>query len=342
MRSSVKRVAGFELNTRNEACIDNIHMITCPYLSTLVNEGELPLRDEYTRDELQDIMIASGMRLEDVRRASAANFDNNPTNKQDIFNMEGAQNEHATSTGISDCATAFRHCKMVYGFPVCKTETPNPNCGLPNTDAFNNFVSSIDVNQDDFITPQEMQDAEDNGAYPVIDTNPFGKGTIFGATSALLSLFGQHDESGIWVSDLRRVMIDRRFPRNGYWFGRKPGTPDFFGRFYPFLGRCVPGTSIPSRDRCNLCKCPKSGKVRHAKACTRKACPWPRPDRCPPFTKLFAADGCNTCRCPLSGRLSKLILCTRRKCGKQQEEDDDDYDYHYYYYYFARRLEMIV
>eukprot|EP00929_Paragymnodinium_shiwhaense_P116092 TRINITY_DN8535_c0_g1_i3.p1 TRINITY_DN8535_c0_g1~~TRINITY_DN8535_c0_g1_i3.p1 ORF type:complete len:520 (+),score=69.73 TRINITY_DN8535_c0_g1_i3:66-1625(+) len=219
--SRLPGVTGNNLNTMNAQTKENMHKIICPFLSTLINEGVWPVKPEYTRKEIEAITEAAGISIKEVLDHSASNFDNSPTDMQDIWNMEGAHNEHVTSTGIHDCVTIFSDCKTLEDDrEVCTTETPNPHCTLPNKAVFDEFVAKVDTNQDGYITHTELWDAEEKGTFPVVDANPWGKGSIVGSYDAIVRLFGETTES-IKVVDLHRIFILRKFPQNGYFFGRK-------------------------------------------------------------------------------------------------------------------------
>merc|ERR1719410_160959 len=201
--------------------------IICPFLATLVNEGALPVRDSYTKFELEGTTVQAGipeMIVED--HVHGGNFFHNPSGVQNIFNMEGAVNEHITSTGIHDCATDYSNCpESTKHDPVGKEMCPGAKtgtCNLPRPDIFEKFWDHTDANDDKFIDLDEMlNDAND---FPVIDVNDVtGRGTITGGFQSLIRLMGVDDEgvhqeaNGNTKMDkptMQRINIDRRFPEH--------------------------------------------------------------------------------------------------------------------------------
>eukprot|EP00971_Amphidinium_carterae_P330584 6463697-Amphidinium_carterae.1 len=70
--------------------------IICPFLSTLINEGVLPRKDLYTRDELQEITIQAGL-SEDVTIGHVdSNFAHNPSG----FSVVAPQSDSAPESSI--------------------------------------------------------------------------------------------------------------------------------------------------------------------------------------------------------------------------------------------------
>eukprot|EP00929_Paragymnodinium_shiwhaense_P010986 TRINITY_DN11613_c0_g2_i1.p1 TRINITY_DN11613_c0_g2~~TRINITY_DN11613_c0_g2_i1.p1 ORF type:complete len:517 (+),score=52.16 TRINITY_DN11613_c0_g2_i1:211-1551(+) len=243
-----------------------------------MEEGFLPAKNDYTRAELRLNVIRGGVSEEDADRIIAANFDHNPSGKQDIFNMEGAQNEHATSTGITDCFSTFTRCREANGVPVCVSATPDPNCGNPSMKRFDEFVAAVDTNNDNFITPEELASAEKNGQFPIIDHNPHGLGSLYVSIFVTIKLFGEEDGSGIKVQDFKRIMVDRTFTgpalSSGYFWGRpiEPVIPAAAELLDGADATCTPGTRVLGADNCNTCECPALGVRSLARRCTRSLC----------------------------------------------------------------------
>mmetsp|Transcript_1924 Transcript_1924/g.4913 ORF Transcript_1924/g.4913 Transcript_1924/m.4913 type:complete len:294 (-) Transcript_1924:92-973(-) len=185
--------------------------IICPFLSTLINEGVLPRKDLYTRDELQEITIQAGL-SEDVTIGHVdSNFAHNPSGVQDIFNMEGAANEHITSTGVHDCATFYYDCSEdSEGVGTCHNTTLS--CELPNANRFEAFFAKADSNSDLVLTSAEL--TAFSAGYPdIIDANPLQVGgSINGSHQAILMIFGSPLGESISKENLKRLFIDRQFP----------------------------------------------------------------------------------------------------------------------------------
>mmetsp|Transcript_25938 Transcript_25938/g.47414 ORF Transcript_25938/g.47414 Transcript_25938/m.47414 type:complete len:287 (-) Transcript_25938:125-985(-) len=185
--------------------------IICPFLSTLINEGVLPRKDSYTREELQEITIQAGLSENVTIGHVEANFLHNPAGVQDIFNMEGAANEHITSTGVHDCATFYYDCsENAAGVGTCKNTTLE--CELPNANRFEAFFSAADSNGDLVLTSAELT-AFSQGYPDIIDANPLRvSGSIEGSHQAILMIFGSPLGESISKDNLRRLFIDRQFP----------------------------------------------------------------------------------------------------------------------------------
>eukprot|EP00403_Amphidinium_massartii_P015669 CAMPEP_0178418252 /NCGR_PEP_ID=MMETSP0689_2-20121128/24992_1 /TAXON_ID=160604 /ORGANISM="Amphidinium massartii, Strain CS-259" /LENGTH=389 /DNA_ID=CAMNT_0020039639 /DNA_START=48 /DNA_END=1217 /DNA_ORIENTATION=+ len=202
----------------------DIKKIICPFLSTLVNQGILPVKSSYTREELQQITIEAGLDEETTIGHVEGNFMHNPSGEQDIFNMEGAANEHITSTGVHDCATFFYDCKEdSNGVGTCTNTTLE--CQLPNEGRFESFFSKADVDPaDDYLTSKELSTFAEG--YPdIIDGNPLRVGgSINGSHQAILAIFGEPKGEGITKANLKRIFIDRQFP-DGYTFPAMPVIP---------------------------------------------------------------------------------------------------------------------
>jgi len=141
------------------ATMENINFIICPFLSMMVNEGALPLRQNYTKAELQEATRIAGLDPTTGQSHVDGNFLHDPDQIQDIWNMEGFTNEHVTSTGIHDCATSFQFCEHEHPPDAhCVTDTPR-DCRHPNRVKFEEFVTAVDTNNDDFITIAELDAA---------------------------------------------------------------------------------------------------------------------------------------------------------------------------------------
>merc|ERR1711920_1189327 len=131
--------------------------IICPFLSTLVNEGIVPVKTSYHRDELRDYTIDAGIDPVTAEAHIWSNFKDIPSGEIDIFDMEGLPNEHHTSTGINDCNT-FVHTCITHdaGHRECSTETQNKMCGVPSQVHFDSFFQIADVNPDNVLTSAEL------------------------------------------------------------------------------------------------------------------------------------------------------------------------------------------
>eukprot|EP00929_Paragymnodinium_shiwhaense_P032178 TRINITY_DN17889_c0_g1_i9.p1 TRINITY_DN17889_c0_g1~~TRINITY_DN17889_c0_g1_i9.p1 ORF type:complete len:416 (+),score=76.58 TRINITY_DN17889_c0_g1_i9:84-1331(+) len=346
--TSLVGVTGNNINTANTHAKSNLKKMICPFLSSAMEEGFLGVKSEYTKEELQLVILRGGVHAEDAAKIIMANFDHNPSGKQDIFNMEGAQNEHATSTGITDCFSTFSNCKEELGVPVCVSATANPNCDADHVAKFNEFVGAVDTNNDKFISIGELVAAEKNSQFPILDHNPHGLGSLYVSIFVTVKLYGQADGSGITVDDFRRVMIDRQFGQNsgtpalssGYFWGRpiEPVIPEAATLLDGDDATCVPGTSVLGPDNCNTCRCPALGLRSLALSCTRKLCvtvgptpgtftTTPKPDEnkfpwagsaltCKPGKKIGHPDRCNACTCPSSGMFADATACTNKKARK--------------------------
>jgi len=143
------------------ADIRNVNFIICPFLSTLVNEGALPVKQTYTRDELQAATELAGLDHEIAELHSEGNFINDPDMIQDLWNLEGVSNEHVTSTGIHDCQTSFKRCTTGREVPDqdCETQTERDCVYGGNSGLFDQFVREVDQNRNGFITLTELDEA---------------------------------------------------------------------------------------------------------------------------------------------------------------------------------------
>jgi len=208
---------------------NNRFFIICPFLGTLVNERVLPVKQKYSRNELQEVTIKSGLPRKTAEDHVRDNFRytvfTGNSQFQDIFNLEGATNEHKMSTGINDCPTSGMFnlngtCRIVGNTFHCPGNTTwNKNCGIPSASKFNNMFSVLDTNRNGYIEEFELAGDVidrhiDNGRLKFADRNFFGQGSISGAFVLILKIFGE-GPAFISRDKLRKVFIERKFPR-GY------------------------------------------------------------------------------------------------------------------------------
>eukprot|EP00971_Amphidinium_carterae_P236347 4690222-Amphidinium_carterae.1 len=138
--------------------------------------------------------------------------------------MEGAANEHVTSTGIHDCPTLYYNCVTSAGVQSCQNFTLD--CELPNKPLFEQFWKDVDTNGDNWMTRAELEAysrVHSGKEFPppafIVDVNPIARGSIFGGHDALLTIFGEGrgENSKISKEDFFRISILRKFPE-GYVF----------------------------------------------------------------------------------------------------------------------------
>lgn len=141
--------------------LKNVNFIICPFMSTLVNMGALPLKQTYKRQELSDATTLAGLDPSVTEEHVADNFENDLDGIFDLWNLEGETDEHQSSTGINDCSTSATYCQGSPGRRSCQTSTARNTCTLPNSGLFNQFVLAVDTNHDGYITVQELNDAGD-------------------------------------------------------------------------------------------------------------------------------------------------------------------------------------
>jgi len=196
------------------------HKIICPFLSTLVNEHVL-VGCTHSKKKLLEVTIAAGLSRSLAEEHVDSNFRNLPEDFQNICDMEGALNEHQTSTGINDCVTTFTDCSPAHAGKKasCRTETREKFCGSPMGNTFESFFDKLDTNSDSYLSIGELENATDKIEFN--DANPVAEGTIEGSFGLLLNIFG--DNGLIHKVNLQRLILERRFPP-GYIFGRVP-TP---------------------------------------------------------------------------------------------------------------------
>mmetsp|Transcript_41610 Transcript_41610/g.62112 ORF Transcript_41610/g.62112 Transcript_41610/m.62112 type:complete len:291 (-) Transcript_41610:320-1192(-) len=182
--------------------------VICPFLSTLLKEKVLPVKSSYTKQELRSVtMRAGGLDKAELLGHIESNFLNNPSGVLDLFNMEGAVNEHIFSTGINDCKTDYKHCTTLNGTQSCPGATTKP-CHLPNEQIFERFFRRADADRDGSLSLSEIVGME---SFPTVDRNlQFGQGSIEGSFRQLILVFGQGGH--ITKSALERVLLDRLFP----------------------------------------------------------------------------------------------------------------------------------
>jgi len=243
---------------------EDFRNIICPFLSTLVNEGALPVKDEYTVGELRNVTLFAGLPADLLDPHLAGNFQNNPSGTQDLFSMEGASNEHVTSTGVHDCPTMYFNCfktdgvsfnnimfedVQVIGDQTWSCTNRTFPCEVPSEERFDTFFSEVDVNKDGIMTRSELSDATFGGtAGPApspdvsfqtqdvsfVDKNPIALGDVRGSHMFIIDIFGEPctdghpcDERGFpdTISKERlRTVFIDRKFPEGYVFGI-PATP---------------------------------------------------------------------------------------------------------------------
>jgi hypothetical protein len=128
----------------------------------MIQDGFLPVKDSYTREELQSLTETAGLPSSVAQLHTASNFKDIPSGIIDIFNMEGLPNEHKTSTGIHDCATLYHDCKHSNGIYTCESEVDivgfkSCQAALPNSVKFEDFWSVADANSDNILTRAELE-----------------------------------------------------------------------------------------------------------------------------------------------------------------------------------------
>jgi hypothetical protein len=129
----------------------------------------------------------------------------------DALRQQHAQGEWTKSaTGVTflpTIVTAFR--------------TPDKDCGLPNIEKFDQFFEHVDENYDNYLTVSELTNRGDSFDGIDFNKNVIAEGSISGAFILLLEIFGLAGDSGekaIYRSELKRILIQSKFP-HGYTFG---------------------------------------------------------------------------------------------------------------------------
>jgi len=180
---------------------NNRFFIICPFLGTLVNQRVLPLSSSYSRNTLQEVTIKSGLPVSVAEQHVEGNFKytvfKGNTQFQDIFNMEGATNEHQSSIGINDCQTTgmTQACIRVGQTVVCAGNTiVNKNCGIPSLSKFSEIYRLLDANRDGFIEESEIDPNVINGhmrsgRMNPRDTNFFGEEPNYISFNNLVGVF---------------------------------------------------------------------------------------------------------------------------------------------------------
>lgn len=196
--------------------------IICPFLSSMIHDGFLPLKAEYTKDELEILTLDAGLDPAFTKSHIEGNFKDIPTGRIDVFNMEGLPNEHHTSTGINDCNTFFSNCAVRTGphwrgtpsnYKVCQSKTEP--CLVPSQPHFDLFALKADADQDGIITYKELEeaDSEKDDVFFVNDINEIGGGTISGAFSFLVDI-ARDQACGMSAGLMQRINMDRMMPSN--------------------------------------------------------------------------------------------------------------------------------
>merc|ERR1719468_928863 len=203
-----------EMSSFAQPSVDNFKSIICPFLSTLVHEGALPVQTSYSRELLEKVTVDAGLAPETAEDHVADNFAFTPSGFQDIFNLEGAPNEHATSTGINDCATTYSNCRQSGGGLFCDNSTRS--CSVPNAARFEETFRALDVNFNNRLSLDELElNAE---SVRIRDVNPFGLGSIRGAHGLIIQIFtdggGNRLGGNLYIEkdSLWAILMDRRFP----------------------------------------------------------------------------------------------------------------------------------
>lgn len=199
---------------RDEVAPEDLSRIICPFLSTLVHEKMLH-GCEHTNETLLQATIDAGLERSKAMDHVLENFINNPSGRQNICDMEGALNEHLTSTLINDCHTDFEAqgpCQPRHGdTPAsCAPVTASGgSCGVPNANAFQQFWAKLKAGSPStWLSTTELE--ANAHLIDVVDGNPVGLGTIIGSYSLLLSVFGVN--GSIHKTNLERVLLQRKFP----------------------------------------------------------------------------------------------------------------------------------
>lgn len=189
--------------------LENFKLIICPFLSTLVHEEVLPIKTVYNKELLMEVIMQAGLSEDAAEEHIEDNFAFNPSGSQDIFNMEGAANEHKTSTGINDCSTAFGSCEQSGGQLLCSNFTSRTECAVPDGSKFDSVFDQLDTNSDGNLDRSELFANAD--LLPIGDANAFGVGSIPGSFGLIMQVFGETIDR-ISKDRLRTVFIDRKFP----------------------------------------------------------------------------------------------------------------------------------
>jgi len=170
-------------------------------------------------EELESITLRAGMDPLRVAAHINGNFANYPALASiefgalrliDVYNMEGAVNEHVTSTGLNDCETVYWNCHDEHGVKTCNSQLIIPSkdhdtarfsrnikdCNLHNGERDKTFdglwrkflgaQTTYKVNGKRWVTHLGLESAEAKNEFPVNDFNGIGGGTISGAFGFLI------------------------------------------------------------------------------------------------------------------------------------------------------------
>merc|ERR1712232_1352954 len=170
-------------------------------------------------EELESITLRAGMDPLRVAAHINGNFANYPALASiefgalrliDVYNMEGAVNEHVTSTGLNDCETVYWNCHDEHGVKTCNSQLIIPSkdhdtarfsrnikdCNLHNGERDKTFdglwrkflgaQTTYKVNGKRWVTHLGLESAEAQNEFPVNDFNGIGGGTISGAFGFLI------------------------------------------------------------------------------------------------------------------------------------------------------------
>lgn len=216
-----------EPSGRYDVTPEEVRGTICPWVSIMLNMKKLRGCWQ-TNQTLLDVAVASGLPERVAQRHIAGNFLNNPSGEQDVCNMEGALNEHKTSTRINDCRTVYEGCTPHQdGKPaVCEKVTTNTTtCGIPDAREFDEFWSKIkDGDTSPYVSAAEIR--KNAHLVPIIDENPVAVGTLGGSFTLMLAIFGfnvfidgDKMDALIHRDSLAEVLLQRIFPSNGYRYG---------------------------------------------------------------------------------------------------------------------------
>eukprot|EP00927_Polykrikos_kofoidii_P045615 TRINITY_DN3964_c0_g1_i1.p1 TRINITY_DN3964_c0_g1~~TRINITY_DN3964_c0_g1_i1.p1 ORF type:complete len:462 (+),score=86.24 TRINITY_DN3964_c0_g1_i1:102-1487(+) len=226
-----------ERSGRDDVTEADVRATICPWAGTMLNMEKLRGCTQ-TKETLMRVAVASGLPERLARRVVEENFQNYPSEEQNLCDMEGSLNEHINSTKCNDCPTSYLQCTQRHGETpaFCESiETKDKDCGKPSAEAFDEFFAKIKA--DDPSPYLSCAELEQNAhLVPVTDTNNVGLGSIAGSHCLLLVVFGENvtvDASGehiqafIHRDNLREVILQRIFPSNGYKYGvrREWGAP---------------------------------------------------------------------------------------------------------------------
>jgi len=205
------------------ASSQNDHLkIICPFISSMVNDRHLdvPFGARPTEAELTQLTINAGLNTKETHAHVEGNFKKIPfdadgVKRMDIYHMEGAKNEHLTSTGINDCDTVYH----ADGAPT------TVQCPVPNEAFFDAFwkVAALDGDSQS-MSYADLAGGADYGLFADLDpsfpANEAG-GTIEGAFGFLLDI-AKDLPCGMSKASMRRINIERHMPTMIYRNGPRP------------------------------------------------------------------------------------------------------------------------